>query len=38
MSQLNLLKALVISSDGINPIAAPNLYDGTNTIKSLGGR
>lgn len=32
MSQLNFLKALVISSDGINPIAAPNLYDGTNTI------
>lgn len=32
MSTLELNKPLVISSDGINPIAAPNLFDGTNAI------
>jgi len=32
MSTLQILKTLVISSDGINPIPAPNLYDGTNAI------
>jgi hypothetical protein len=32
MSTLQVLKTLVISSDGINPITAPNLYDGTNAI------
>ena len=32
MSTQEHLKTLVISSDGINPITAPNLYDGTNSI------
>ena len=32
MSTLEVLKTLVISSDGINPIVAPNLFDGTNAI------